>query len=225
MSVWPCVLFVTSVFWTPTVIIRGRHPAVLYFRTWRPCLAWLLWGVLTFSQYKTTELACSWVTPAATATWETIAVLNMISLWSHFFQIGLEGSKSMLCLSNTVLRGEQCLGNENETICAEWCFLCGGDLLELSAVPHKRAEMSAVSLHGNQRDVKSMFIVLELRKCCSLQKGDDHSELSVRCCLHYHTMISIIYPNRAVLKCLTKMGAFCFESWHSKVLMQSFSYP
>lgn len=118
MSLWPCVLFVTSVRWTPTVIIRrrGRHPAVHYFRTWRPCLARLLWGVLTFNQCKTTELACSWVTPAATATWETIAVLNMISLWSHFFQIGSEGSKSMLCLSNTVLRGEQCWGNENETI-------------------------------------------------------------------------------------------------------------
>ena len=113
------------------------------------------------------------------------------------------------------------LGNENETI-SSLCrlMLCVEDLWELSALPHEQTEMSAASLsvkyllHGNQRDVKSMFIVLELRKCFSLQKGDDHSEPAVHCCLHYRTLISAIYQKyhwRTVLKCLTKMGALCFE--------------
>lgn len=79
-------------------------------------------------------------------------------------------------------------------VCARRCFLCPDDLL--SARPCKRTELSAASLRGNQRDVKSMFIALELRKCCSLQKGDDRSELSVICCLHYRTMIAAIYQNR-----------------------------
>lgn len=40
-----------------------------------------------------------------------------------------------------------------------------------------------------------MFIVLELRKSCSLQKGVDHSDSIIRCGAHYHTLISAVHQN------------------------------
>lgn len=127
------------------------------------------------------------------------------------FSVGLEGSKrgavsfqlsfkgsSVPCLSCSYY----CMGNGNETI-SNLCrlMLCSEDLLELSALIHKQSEMSAVSLsvkcllHRNQRDVKSMLIGLALRKCCSLQKGDDHSESTISSCLRYHAPIPAIYQN------------------------------
>lgn len=101
-----------------------------------------------------------------------------------------------------------CMGNGNETI-SNLCrlMLCSEDLFELSALIHKQSETSAVSLsvkrllHRNQRDVKSMLIGLEIRKCGSLQKGDDHSESTVSSRLHYHAPIPAIYQKISVTNC------------------------
>lgn len=95
----------------------------------------------------------------------------------------------------------RCIGNGNETISLCWMMLCGEGLVRAVNASHNLTEMSAASLsvkcllRGNQRDTKSMFIVLELRKCCSLQKEDDHFEATIRCYLHYCTLMSAIYQN------------------------------